>query len=226
MQTVKKAHQRIDINPGRRFLFLGSICAALTHFVGCSTTSTSNENTQYHSQESPIFQSTQSLANREKSDRIRIGDIMSINLTGVPAQDARTFEVRVDEAGNVSMPFIGSVRAAGSTAATLKENIETRYKTGGFYATPNIQIVVREIRYVSVGGEVRVPQRLQYTQDLTAASAIAGAGGFTDYANQREVKLLRGGKVFIFNAREITSDPSLDIALEPDDKIQIDRSIF
>lgn len=204
------------------------LIAVALFISGCNTTQNANRNSSTGSYATPGITSTGSTISRStvKDDVIRIGDSMVVSLTGVPTQDQGVFEVRVDEAGNISMPYINTVRAAGLTSVTLKEKIETLYRTSQIYTTPNITILTREERFVSVTGEVRSPQRLQHTKDLTALGAIAGCGGFTDYANQREVKLLRGGEVILFNAKDVMNNPSLDIRLEPDDKIQVDRSIF
>jgi polysaccharide export outer membrane protein len=147
-------------------------------------------------------------------------------LSGVPPEDQGVYEVRVDEAGQISMPYIGNIQAAGLTTVALKQRIESSYKGRGIYSTPNVTIYTREVRFVNVTGEVRVPQRVPYTKDLTALGAIAACGGFTDFANRRKVRLLRGGQLIEFNATSILQDPSKDIPLSPDDKIQVDRSVF
>ncbi len=167
-----------------------------------------------------------SLHQRPAEDLLRVGDGLIIRLSGVPPEDQGVYEVRIDEAGQISMPYIGNVQAAGVTTVALKQRIESAYKARGIYSTPNVTVFTREARFVNVTGEVRAPQRVPYTKDLTAVGAIAACGGFTDFANRRKVNLLRGGRRIEFNAAEILRDPSKDIPLMPDDNIQVDRSIF
>ncbi|NJK90971.1 MAG: hypothetical protein HC904_03520 [Blastochloris sp.] len=162
----------------------------------------------------------------EENDLIRIGDSLDIALTGVPDTEGRNFAVKVDESGQISMPHIGGVPAAGLTTVQLKDKIETLYKIQKIYNTPNITIIAQQARFVSVTGEVRGPQRMFHSKDLTALGAIASCGGFTDYANRRKVRILRGNQLIEFNALDALSDPSRDVPLLPDDKIQVDRSIF
>ncbi len=162
----------------------------------------------------------------ERDDVFRKGDFVRIDLTGVPAQDQSTFELKIDESGNISMPHIGSITAAGLNSVSLKEKIEIMYKMAQIYNNPNVSITSQQARFVSVSGEVRAPQRIYHAKDLTALGAIATCGGFTDFSDRRRVKLLRDGQVIEFNANEMIEDPSKDISLLPEDIIQVDKSIF
>ena len=162
----------------------------------------------------------------DTSDLLRGGDTLIIRLTGVPTADQGIFEVKIDESGKVSMPYIGNVAAANLTTVQLKKAIEETYVTQEIFTNPNVTVDLKEQRFVDVTGEVRMPQRVPYTKDLTALGAVAACGGFTDFANRRKVKLTQSGVTREFNAKEIQSDPSRDIRLLPNDKIHVDRSIF
>ena len=162
----------------------------------------------------------------DTSDLLRGGDTLIIRLTGVPTADQGIFEVKVDEGGKVSMPYIGSVSAANLTTVQLKKSIEETYIQQEIFTNPNVTVDLKEQRFVDVTGEVRMPQRVPYTKDLTALGAVAACGGFTDFANRRKVKLTQSGVTREFNAKDIQADPSRDIRLLPNDKIHVDRSIF
>jgi polysaccharide export outer membrane protein len=161
-----------------------------------------------------------------QNNLIRNGDALTIQISGVPIDDQAIYPLKVDDNGNISMPYIGNTKAAGITSAELKNNIETLYKTNRVYTNPNITIYTQQDRYISVNGEVKNPQQIIYYRGITALTALAQAGGFTDYANRNKCKLLRGDKVIEFNAKEIQNDPQKDLPLLPNDRIQIDRSIF
>ena len=162
----------------------------------------------------------------DTSDLLRGGDTLIIRLTGVPAADQGIFEVKVDESGKVSMPYIGNINAANLTTVQLKKAIEDAYLQQEIFTNPNVTVDLKEQRFVDVTGEVRMPQRVPYTKDLTALGAVAACGGFTDFANRRRVKLTQSGVTREINAKEIQVDPSRDIRLLPNDKIHVDRSIF
>jgi len=164
--------------------------------------------------------------NIDTSDLLRGGDTLIIRLTGVPSQDQGIFEVKIDESGKISMPHIGSLVAANNTTVELKKLIESTYLKEEIFTNPNVTVDLKEQRFVDVTGEVRMPQRVPYTKDLTALGAVAACGGFTDFANRRRVRLTQGGQTQEFNAKDIQADQGRDIRLKPNDKIQVDRSIF
>lgn len=159
-------------------------------------------------------------------DRLRVGDLVVVQLSGVPTDDQFIQQMKVDESGSISLPYIGSIPVAGQTTVQVKERAEALYKMGRYFTNPNITVTSQQQRFVSVNGEVRTPQRILHQREMTAMGAIASCGGFTEYANKREIRLLRGGQVLKFSAVEILKDPSRDIPLLPDDIIQVDRSIF
>jgi polysaccharide export outer membrane protein len=161
--------------------------------------------------------------------RLRIGDSMEVRLGGVPLEEISqvTGTYVVDTQGFVNMPHIGRIKASGLTQEQLQTAIETTYRTKEIYTNPTITVSVpMQARFVSVGGEVRMPQRIPYTPDLTVLTAISAAGGFTEYASQSRVRLVRGGKVVKVDIRKVRKDPSTDISVEPGDSIEVMRSFF
>lgn len=110
------------------------------------------------------------------SDLLRGGDTLIIRLTGVPTADQGIFEVKIDEAGKISMPHIGSLAAANNTTVTLKKLIESTYIKEEIFTNPNVTVDLKEQRFVDVTGEVRSPMRVPYTKDLTAMGAVAACG--------------------------------------------------
>ncbi|SDU21851.1 polysaccharide export outer membrane protein [Verrucomicrobium sp. GAS474] len=159
-------------------------------------------------------------------DILRPGDILTIRLTGVPNEESFISEMKVDEKGDISMPYIPtSFRAAGYTSTRLKQAIEDAYRSRHIFTTPNITIVP-QARFVNVNGEVRSPQRIVFTNDLTALKAVTACGGFTDFANRRDIQILRKTGVLHLNALEAIKNPSIDIPLQAGDQVQIPRSIF
>jgi len=154
---------------------------------------------------------------------------MEIRLGGVPAEEINqvTGTYVVDTQGYVNMPHIGRVKAVGLTQEQLQTAIENTYRSKEIYTNPTITVSVpMQTRFVNVGGEVKLPQRVQYTGDLTVLSAISAAGGFTEYASQSRVRLLRGDKVINVDIRKVRKHPETDISLEPGDTIEVMRSFF
>jgi protein involved in polysaccharide export with SLBB domain len=133
----------------------------------------------------------------------------------------------IDGNGFVNMPNIGKVRIGGLSAAEAENAIENVYKEKEIYTHPTIIITMQlQSRWVNVGGEVKAPQRVPYTADLTVLSTINAAGGFSPYADQRKVRLLRGSQVTVIDVKKIRADPSRDIGVEPGDQIEVPQSLF
>jgi len=169
------------------------------------------------------------VAQEEDSVRMRSGDNIEIRLGGVPFEEITqvTGPYTVDTAGFVNMPHIGRIKAAGLTQDELQLAIEKSYRDNQIYTRPTITVsVATQTRFVNVGGEVRLPQRVPYTPDLSVLSAINAAGGFTEFANQGNVRLLRGDKVTMVDIRKVRKDPSLDVTLRPGDSVEVVRSLF
>ena len=160
---------------------------------------------------------------------LRSGDQIEIRLGGVPPEEisAVTGVYTIDGDGFINMPHIGKVRAAGATQSQLQGAIESTYKSQQIYTNPSITLAVpNAARFVDVGGDVRSPQRVPFTADLTVLGAITASGGFTEYADQRKVSLLRDGQVIMIDVKDVRKDPSKDIKLKPGDKIQVPQSFW
>lgn len=160
---------------------------------------------------------------------LRIGDPVDLKISGVPAEDQNQVNniYSVDADGAINLPYIGKVHAEGMTPAQLARSIEQNYRSSKIYTNPNITIIMQpSARFVNVGGSVRAPSRVPFTEDMTLLTAINAAGGFNDFADQRHVRLLRGSEVTVYDVRKFRKDPSRDVRLRPGDKIEVPQSFF
>jgi polysaccharide export outer membrane protein len=159
---------------------------------------------------------------------LRSGDQLSIRLAGVPAEEISQVSgaYTVDGAGNINLPYLGKIHAAGLRQADVQNSIESAYKSKGIYASPIITVSVQFDRLVDLEGDVRSPQRVRYTPDLTLLGAISAAGGFTEYADQTKVSILRNGSRTFINVKKVRQNTEVDPPLQPGDKISIPRSFW
>jgi protein involved in polysaccharide export with SLBB domain len=160
---------------------------------------------------------------------LRPGDSIDLKIGGVPSMEATSVNgvYMLDGEGNVNLPYVGRVRVSGLAPGTAQFTIESVYKTRGIYTSPNIVITMQaQSRFVNVGGQVKTPQRVQFTSDLTVLAAINGAGGFSPYADERKVRLLRHSGVTVIDVKKIRQNPSLDVQVQPGDQIEVPLSIF
>lgn len=160
---------------------------------------------------------------------LRPGDQIELKLGGVPSTESTSVSgsYTIDGAGSVNLPYIGRIKIVGLAPGAAQSTIEGAYKARAIYTNPTIVItMLAQSRFVNVGGEVKTPQRVPFTPDLTVLSSINAAGGFSPFADQRKVRLLRGNQVTTIDVKKVRANPSLDLQLLPGDRIEVPQSIF
>ena len=156
----------------------------------------------------------------------RVGDSLTIVYADLP-QPTPQFEGKIKEDGTVTLLLNKTFTAAGKTAGQLETEIRDYYVPRFFkYLTVTIK-TVESTRWYYVYGEVRSPSRLIYTSRLTVLQAITSAGGFTDFANKKKVKLTRvDGRSQTINCVKAQTEPKLDPEVYPGDTIHIPRRFW
>jgi protein involved in polysaccharide export with SLBB domain len=157
---------------------------------------------------------------------LRPSDTIQLKIAGVPANDAKvvTGEYVIDGQGYISLPNLGRIKIAGLTLIGAQTVVETGYRSHDIYTRPTITITMGTARrWVNVGGAVKTPQKIAYNPDLTVLTSIDSAGGFSSFADQEKVRLVRADEVMIIDTKKIRANPSLDIPLEPGDRIEVPR---
>jgi polysaccharide export outer membrane protein len=160
---------------------------------------------------------------------LRSGDTIELRIGGVPPEEVQqvTGTYAIDGYGYVNLPHIGKIRADQTTQSDLQRAIENAYRSQQIYTNPSITLTIpNTARFVNTGGEVKAPQRVPFTADLTLLGAISASGGFTEFADQKKVRLLRDGKVTIVNVKDVRKDPEKDIRLKPGDRIEVPQSFW
>jgi len=171
-------------------------------------------------------QATTTAAATAQAVGLRSGDSVDIRIANVPVDDQQQWDASytVDESGNLNLPFIGIIKAAGSPPSTVEITIQNRLIADGIYTNPTVTVnPPAGMRFINVGGAVRAPGRVTYTADMTLMTTINAAGGASDFAGDR-IRLIRGGKVQFFSRKKLDKDPSKDPRIEPGDQIEIMES--
>jgi protein involved in polysaccharide export with SLBB domain len=159
------------------------------------------------------------------SDVMRVGDKVTIRLTGVP-DGGFVIESQIPSTGEVTVPLLTrTFPAAGRNTADLAADITAAYKAAKIYTTPNVSVIPEE-RFVNVGGDVRSPSRVNYTPDLTLLTAINSCGGFTEFANRHAVRILRGQQTITVDAAALLRNAGTDPPVYPGDQIFVPRTMF
>lgn len=105
---------------------------------------------------------------------------------------------RVTASGELRLPLIGTTKLAGLTVREAERQLEQAYRTGGFYVAPEVVLSIEKYRerYVSVLGEVKNPDRVEFPMESDTVGilhAVARVGGFTRIARIDAVQILRTG---------------------------------
>jgi polysaccharide export outer membrane protein len=115
------------------------------------------------------------------------GDLLAINVWK-ETDISKVVPVRSD--GRISLPLIGELHASGLTPKQLEAEVTKRLKD--YVADPAVTVVVQEIhsQKVNVLGMVSHPGSFPLAKPMTVVDAIATAGGFRDFAKQKDVYVL------------------------------------
>ncbi|WP_240758977.1 polysaccharide biosynthesis/export family protein [Lichenicoccus roseus] len=103
-------------------------------------------------------------------------------------EDSLSGDFHVSDAGNVAMPMLGAIKAAGMTTTQLGDEIEAEAKNRSILRDPQVSVEVTNYRPIFVLGEVAKPGQYPYQPGMTVLTAVTVAGGFTyraveDYAS-------------------------------------------
>ena len=120
--------------------------------------------------------------------RLRPGDELDIRLLYNPEFSDR---VVVAPDGQISMPLIGFVPAAGRTPRDLQAELQGRFRRE--LRQPDVSVIPRTFaqQRVFIGGEVGTPGVYDLPSQIGVLQAIITAGGFRPTAREEGVILIR-----------------------------------
>ena len=151
-------------------------------------------------------------------------DPLYISFLGIPQE--KQIETVIDEYGQITLPYIQEpVQAAGKSISELEREIQRVYIDGGIYKNITINIQTSAKSYY-MEGEVARPMEYQLSRRITLLQAIAAAGGYTEYADKKDVIITRRGENIKVNAKQIERNPEMDIQIEAGDRIKVDRTFY
>jgi protein involved in polysaccharide export with SLBB domain len=149
---------------------------------------------------------------------LRAGDRLKITVYG---EEQLTGEYDINPAGYVSMPLIGSIRAAGRAQAEFGRDIAAGYRSGGFLQDPKVTVAVIQFRPFYVLGEATNPGEYPFRSGLTVHAAVAMAGGFT-YRASKSFVLIRHSGDEVWKEYPLTEP----VVIAPGDLIRVPERYF
>jgi polysaccharide export outer membrane protein len=141
-------------------------------------------------------------------------------VTGVQVQ--RLPPIRVDDAGFISLPYVGRLNVNGHTVREVQAMVKAGLQ--GYSQNPQVLITMSETiaNTVIVGGEVAKPGRLVLSTNRESLSdVVALAGGYRGASKDLLARILRNGRSTDIRLNDIVQDPSLDAQIVPGDRVTL-----
>jgi polysaccharide export outer membrane protein len=132
---------------------------------------------------------------------------------------------RVDDSGDIQVPYAGRLHVAGRTVGEVARQVRAALQ--GYSQNPQVLVTMREVitNSVIVGGEVNKPGRLVLpTNRETVADAIALAGGYRGDVKDLAVRLQRQNATDEFRLSDAVSGPQAELRVYPGDRLSIIRA--
>lgn len=167
-------------------------------------------------------------------DKKKLGSNDWVSFRVVEDRDNDSQRLRVNDNGELEVPYVGLVPAKGKSCKELAYNIKSLLEKEYYYHATVILAVDRvSDKYkgrVYVYGSVhgQGPQEIPPDESYTVSKAIIKAGGFGDFANKRKVKLTRkGGQEFTIDLKRVIEEGHTeeDLELQPDDQIYVPQRL-
>ena len=160
----------------------------------------------------PLPEETRAPYRLGPEDQVRVTVFNDPRLTG---------EFRISDAGNIALPLVGNIRAAGRTTSEVERAIEQEMRQKNLFRDPSVAVEVTTYRPIFVLGMVEHGGQFPYQPGMTALTAVAVAGGFNyrairdyvgitrigpdgkpvEYRASREALVLPGDVVTVFERR-------------------------
>ena len=136
----------------------------------------------------------------------------------------------IDPSGRLIFPLIGEIQVAGLEIEALRAELTSRLRK--YLIDPQVSISRGEdaAKSISVLGHVEKPGTYDGAPGSTLMRLISTAGGFSESANKRKVKIIRmiegKKKVIIINCLDIINGSKDDPPVGAEDIIFVPESIF
>src|SRR5437660_3922217 len=168
-------------------------------------------------------------------DKKRLGSNDYVSFRVVEDRDEESQHLRVNDNGELEVPYIGLVPAKGRSCRELPYAIKAALEKEYYYHATVIlaldRVSEKSRGKVYVYGSVKAqgPQEIPADENYTASKAVIRAGGFGDFANKRKVKVTRkNGQDFTVDLKRVIEEGHTgeDVILQPDDQIYVPQRLI
>ena len=176
---------------------------------------------------------TNSMEVLDNKKKLGPNDFVSFRV--VEDRDNDSQRLRVNDSGELEVPYVGLVPAQGKTCKELAFNIKSALEKEYYYhatvilAVDRVSDKSRGRIYVYGSVKSQGPQEVPPDESYTVSKAVIRAGGFGDFANKRKVKVTRkNGKDFTVDLKRVIEEgyTEEDVVLQPDDQIYVPQRLI
>lgn len=173
------------------------------------------------------------------TDMVGPGDVLDINIyeagvtlfsgagsTGIGVnpgvQAQRLPPTRVDDLGDITIPYAGTLHVAGVTTGEVEAMI--RNSLDRLSQNPQVLVTLNQAitNSIIVAGEVVRPGRLVLqTNRETLSDVIALSGGYRGNAKDLMLRVIRGTQSVDVRVNDLVENPKLDVRAYPGDRLML-----
>jgi polysaccharide biosynthesis/export protein len=167
-------------------------------------------------------------------DKKRLGTDDFVSFRVVEDRDNVSQRLRVNDNGELEVPYIGLVSAQGKTCRELAYNIKSALEKEYYYhatvilAVDKVSEKSRGKIYVYGAVKSQGPQEIPTDETYTVSKAVIRAGGFGDFADKRKIKITRkNGQDLVVDLKRVIEQGHTedDVVLRPDDQIYVPQRL-
>lgn len=189
----------------RRVFVCSALLAVALLLSGCSGTSISE------AEKLSLAETATTPAKLQPGDKVRVD---------VYGEDKLGGEYQIDQAGQISLPLAGTVKAQGLTQTELEQALAKKFRSE-YLRNPKVTVTIATLAPYYMMGEIKNPGQFAYRSGLNVLTAMAIAGGPTYRANRSTVEIQRRGEA---NRREYPISASVPVL--PGDVINVPQRYF
>ncbi|MDE0838544.1 MAG: polysaccharide biosynthesis/export family protein [Kiritimatiellae bacterium] len=154
---------------------------------------------------------------------LHTGDAVIITL--LTLTQSNDYQEDIDSDGEVKLIYLGNVQVSGKTTSEAETLIENLYIKNEIYTDINVSIRAQKVTYF-IRGEVKAPQQYVLAPPKNLMQAIAEAGGYALYANEKKISIRRDNRLLWYNGKNISSGKDQAPLIQGGDIIVVEQKIF
>jgi len=159
--------------------------------------------------------------------KIEPGFLVSLSVLDDPDYDGA---YRVDQLGNITVPFLNDIHVNDQTVGEAREKIRSMLVDRKIMVDPQVQVAIVEYSapQVTIVGEVSQPGKYPLIAPRKLVDVLALAGGPTNYAGS-EVSIVSGGQpdakpVNVHYSNNTDTKEIEQVMVNPGDTVQVKRA--